>query len=162
VQSAKDQTDVILKEFEKSRSLPAPPETVDATSLLAAAKPGDYLAITAFIRQTPETDEALNRLRQKVMDKHRIATTVGYGPRFLHSTGQLHKGGPGNGLFLQLTAPHERDFQIPGRPYSFGTLADAQARGDLQALLSRGRRVASVELGTDVVRGLERALEGIG
>jgi glucose-6-phosphate isomerase/transaldolase/glucose-6-phosphate isomerase len=162
VQSAKDQTDLILKEYEKSRSIPPPPGTVDVASLLATAKPGDYLAITAFIRQTPETDEALSRLRKRVMEKHRIATTVGYGPRFLHSTGQMHKGGPGTGLFLQLTAPQERDLQISGRPYSFGTLADAQADGDLHALLSRGRRVARFELGSDIVRGLDRAVEGIG
>ena len=80
------------------------------------------------------------------MERHRVATTLGYGPRFLHSTGQLHKGGPDTGQFLQLTAGHSEDVSIPGKAYTFGILADAQSLGDLRALQSAGRRVASVRL----------------
>jgi glucose-6-phosphate isomerase/transaldolase/glucose-6-phosphate isomerase len=162
VQSAKDQTDAVLKEFERSGALPVAPGMGSLAQLLESAAAGDYLAITAFIRQTPETDAALGRLRRKVMEKHRIATTVGYGPRFLHSTGQLHKGGRPNGLFLQLTAPHEQDLRIPGRPFTFGTLADAQALGDLQALQARGRRACRVPLSRDLPGDIERLAGSFG
>ncbi len=97
-------------------------------------------------RQTPEVDQALAELRRKVTTQYRIATTLVYGPRLLHSTGQLHKGGPNTGLFLQLTADHEKDLPIPGEPYTFGVLADAQALGDLQTLQSLGRRVVRIHL----------------
>ena len=88
------------------------------------------------------------------MEKHRIATTVGYGPRFLHSTGQLHKGGPITGLFLQITTDYQNNIAIPGEEYSFGTLADAQSLGDLQTLESLGRRTARVRLTGDVAAGI--------
>jgi len=114
--------------------------------LLAEARQGDYLAIMAYIRQTPEVDQALAELRRKVTKQYRIVTTLGYGPRLLHSTGQLHKGGANTGLFLQLTADHEKDLPIPGEPYTFGVLADAQALGDLQTLQSLGRRVVRIHL----------------
>jgi glucose-6-phosphate isomerase/transaldolase/glucose-6-phosphate isomerase len=162
VQSAKDQSDAMLKEFERSGTLPVAPTMGSLSQLLESAVPGDYLAITAFIRQTPETDAALGRLRRKLMERHRIATTVGYGPRFLHSTGQLHKGGKPNGLFLQLTAPHNPDLRLPGRPYTFGTLADAQALGDLQALQARGRRVCRVLLSQDVPGDIARLADSPG
>jgi len=89
-------------------------------------------------------DKVLADFRQKVVEQHGMATTLGYGPRFLHSTGQLHKGGPDTGLFLQLTAGHDKDIPIPGKPYTFGVVADAQALGDLQALQSSGRCVTRV------------------
>ena len=95
------------------------------------------------------------------MDRYRVATTAAYGPRFLHSTGQLHKGGPDSGLFVQLTASRSDDLPVPGKPYTFGTLADAQALGDLAALQERGRPVARVVLGPDVpadIAGLARAV----
>jgi hypothetical protein len=81
------------------------------------------------------------------MEQHRIATTLGYGPRYLHSTGQLHKDGPGTGLYLQVTADHKKDLPIPGESYTFGVLADAQAVGDLQTLQSLGRRAIRIHLG---------------
>ena len=81
--------------------------------------------------------------------RYGIATTLGYGPRFLHSTGQLHKGGPAQGLFLQLTADHKKDVSIPGNPYTFGVLADAQALGDFQALQATARPAARVHLDSD-------------
>jgi hypothetical protein len=92
------------------------------------------------------------------MREHGIATTLGYGPRFLHSTGQLHKGGPDNGLFLQITADHTEDVSIPGEPYSFGVLADAQALGDLRALQDLGRSVIRLHLGAEVEDELQARL----
>ena len=122
--------------------------------LLADAKLGDYLSIMAYVGQTPEVDKALDTLRRKIMERHRITTTLGYGPRFLHSTGQLHKGGPSSGLFLQLTADYGLDVSIPGQAFTFGVLADAQAAGDLQALRASRRRAARVHLGSDVAAGI--------
>ena len=96
-----------------------------------------------------ETNALLDRLRTKVMQRCRIATTVGYGPRYLHSTGQLHKGGPGHGLYLQLTMGSHREMAIPGQRYGFDVLATAQAIGDYRALSNLGRRVITVNLGED-------------
>ena len=147
VQRAKDQTDSVLAEHERSGRMPPieSPSTIDA--LVAMARAGSYLAILAFVRQTPEIDEALTALRAGFMDRFRIATTVGYGPRFLHSTGQLHKGGPESGLFLQLVTGHEDDLPVPGERYTFGTLVAAQALGDLMTLRDLGRTVVGVRLG---------------
>jgi hypothetical protein len=91
-----------------------------------------------------------------VREVKQVATTVGYGPRFLHSTGQLHKGGPNSGVFIQVTCDDQEDLSIPGEPYSFGVLKAAQALGDMQSLTSRQRRVIRVHVGTDVVKGLAR------
>ena len=113
----------------------------------------------AYIQQTPEVDSALYALRRNLAERHRIATTLGLGPRFLHSTGQLHKGGPDTALFVQLTEEHAEDVPIPGRPYSFGTLADAQALGDLKALQATGRPVARVQMGSDPVSSILRLAE---
>jgi hypothetical protein len=93
-------------------------------------------------------------MRVYLRDKLHLATTLGYGPRFLHSTGQLHKGGPNTGLFLQLTADDAEDVPLPGQPYSFGTLKRAQALGDLQSLRKHERRVVRIHLGPDVQQGL--------
>jgi hypothetical protein len=84
------------------------------------------------------------------------ATTTGYGPRFLHSTGQLHKGGPDSGVFIQLTTPDKTDLEVPGEPYTFSILKQAQAQGDFQSLLSHGRRALRVDLSSDVLAGLQR------
>ncbi len=146
VQEAKEATERLLQEYTASGHLP-PVEVADSlTDLLAEAGKGNYLAIMAYVRQTPDVDKVLAELRRKVIERYRIATTLGYGPRFLHSTGQLHKGGPDTGLFLQITAEHENDLPIPGKPYTFGVVADAQAMGDLQALQSSGRRVTRIHL----------------
>ena len=146
VQQAKDQTVAALSEFGRLGRLPEVDALGSLGGLLATARPGDYLAVLAYVRQTPETDAALSGLRRAVAERYGIATTLGYGPRYLHSTGQVHKGGPDTGLFLLLTAEPPEDAPVPGEPYSFGTLAEAQALGDLQALQALGRRVARVRL----------------
>jgi transaldolase/glucose-6-phosphate isomerase len=125
---------------------------------LERRKPNAYLALQAFIAPTPERDEALARIRVLLRDATRRATTSGYGPRFLHSTGQLHKGGPPTGWFLQLTSDHPRDRPIPGWPYTFGQLIDAQAAGDFAVIESHDLPIARVHLGADPDTGL-RTLE---
>ena len=87
----------------------------------------DYVAITAYIRRSAENEEALRQVRVRLRDRYKVATTVGFGPRFLHSTGQLHKGGPNTGLFIQVVSGDEADLEVPGKPYTFGTLKAAQA-----------------------------------
>jgi transaldolase / glucose-6-phosphate isomerase len=121
---------------------------------LEGARPGDYLALQAYLAPTPEMTDALTSIRLALRDRLRLATTAGYGPRFLHSTGQLHKGGPGTGLFLQLIDDPPVDLSVPETGFTFGALIRAQATGDLEALHQRGRRVLRVDLGADPVDGL--------
>ena len=128
------------------------------TAYLRLVKPGDYVAFTAYIPPTSGAEQALDMMRTAVRDHLHVATTTGYGPRFLHSTGQLHKGGGDNGIFIQITSDPVHDLEVPGKPYSFGMLKAAQALGDLQSLQSRNRRALRAHLGTDVAGGL-RALE---
>ena len=149
VQAAKDMTDRVLKDYQTSGRAPQLGNQGSLEDLLAGAKPGEYLAITAYLRQTAELDQTLGELRRSLLDKHGITTTMGYGPRYLHSTGQLHKGGPNSGMFLQLVGDHERDLPIPGKDFTFGVLADSQALGDWEALQESGRRVARIRLGRD-------------
>lgn len=146
VQRAKDATQRVLQEYVAAGSLPKVENHGSLVDLLAGDVGGRYFAIMAYIHQTPEADKALADLRSKVVARYRIATTLGYGPRFLHSTGQMHKGGPDTGLFLQITTGHKRDMSIPGKPYTFGVLADAEALGDLQALHAAGRRVVEIRV----------------
>ena len=123
--------------------------------------PVDYVALHAYLAPTPATDAALDRLRRRILELTAVATTCGYGPRFLHSTGQLHKGDAGRGAFIQLTAGCADDLPIPDRAgagassLSFGVLIEAQALGDRQALLDAGRRVLRVDLGSDPAPGLD-------
>jgi glucose-6-phosphate isomerase len=131
------------------------------TAYLKLVKPGDYVAVTAYIPPTGETEQALDVMRTAVRDQLHVATTTGYGPRFLHSTGQLHKGGSDDGVFLQLTCDPVRDLQVPGKPYTFGILMAAQALGDLQSLQSRDRRALRVHLGADVPGGLRALREAL-
>ena len=149
VQQAKEQTERVLREHRSSGRLPRMETEASIERLLSDAREGDYLVIMAFARPTPELDRALTTFRTRVAERHRIATTVGYGPRYLHSTGQLHKDGPDSGLFIQLTMDFASDIPIPGEPHTFGGLADAQALGDLRALRERGRRIVRVGLGED-------------
>ena len=121
----------------------------------AAARPGDYLALLPYVPRTPACHDTLVSLRGWLRHHLRIATTLGYGPSYLHSTGQLHKGGPGSGLFLLLTADPAEDLPIPGEPYSFGTLQRAQALGDHRALVEKGRRVLRVHLRGDTERAVQ-------
>jgi glucose-6-phosphate isomerase len=116
---------------------------------------GDYFATVAFLPMFEEHVAAIQNFRLKVRDQKRVATCLGFGPRFLHSTGQDYKGGPNTGVFLQVTADHADDMDIPGQKYSFGVVIDAQAAGDLAVLESRGRRALRVHLGVDVAMGLK-------
>ncbi len=160
VQSAKGQTDRVLE----SGALAAgdiETDTIDA--LMAGASTGDYMAVLVYGEQTPELDRELSGLRAAVTGKWGLPVTVGYGPRYLHSTGQLHKGGANLGIFLVLTCDSEKDVPAPGYPFSFGELNRAQWMGDLQALRSLGRRTAWMDLGIDPgggVADLARRLEG--
>ena len=128
---------------------------------------GAYIALQAYLQPGPETDRALHLLRVRLRDRFRIATTAGYGPRLLHSTGQLHKGDAGRGLFVQFTADHAADLAIPddaGSPASsmtFGLLEKAQAAGDRKALQDAGRKVMRFHLGSDVIGGLTRLTEAL-
>ena len=134
----------------------ADPERLAAAlaGFLAQARPGDYLALQAFVAPTPQAEAALQGLRLAVRDRRRLAVTVGFGPRFLHSTGQLHKGGPETGLFLQVVDDADPDLPVPGTGYSFGRLVTAQADGDYRALAARRRRLLRVDLDGDPVGGL--------
>jgi glucose-6-phosphate isomerase len=117
--------------------------------------PGDYFAALAFLPMFPEHEAAIQRIRHKVRDKKRVATCLGFGPRFLHSTGQDYKGGPNTGVFLQITTDHAVDVEIPGQKLTFGVVIDAQAAGDLAVLESRGRRALRVHLRADIEGGLQ-------
>lgn len=123
---------------------------------LQRIRPGDYFAINAYLAASEEHRAALQAIRHTVRDAKRVATTLGFGPRFLHSTGQLHKGGPNSGVFLQITSEDAEDLAIPGHGYSFGTLKRFQAQGDFEVLAERGRRLLRVHLGPDVPPGLRR------
>jgi len=149
VAESKSITARLLDRVESEKKLPRISGQGNLADLLKAARPGDYLAIIAFARQTPELDSAFLSLRQKLLTHHRLPTTLGYGPRFLHSTGQLHKGGPDNGLFLQIVHLGKKDIRIPGKPYTFATLAAAQAIGDFQALKAHNRRVIRIPIHRD-------------
>ena len=150
VQGAKDKTDLVLRHLADTGDLPRVDSVESVESLMSMAKSGDYLAILAYLPDRPDVCQALAHFRQRLTERYGIPTTAGFGPRYLHSTGQLHKGGPDSGLFLQLTADHPADIPVPGRPYSFGSLADAQSTGDLQALLELGRRAGRIKLGSDL------------
>jgi glucose-6-phosphate isomerase len=182
VESAKIETRTLTSEYEKTGTLPVrEPVLVDngvklyatpeyAATLKSAApwqtlagylrahlnqlRPGDYFATLAFLPMFDAHERVIQGFRLKVRDKKRVATCLGFGPRFLHSTGQDYKGGPNTGVFLQITADHARDVDIPGQRYSFGIVIDAQAAGDLAVLESRGRRALRVHLSADLLLGL--------
>jgi transaldolase / glucose-6-phosphate isomerase len=149
VQEAKDNTARILKE-----GLPEEePGSLD--ELLAGAAPPKYIAILGYVTPSEEYDAAVNDIRVALRERTKCATTFGYGPRYLHSTGQYHKGGPPNGLFIQLYQPPSEDVEIPEAGYSFGHLKNAQALGDMQTLRAHGLQVVRVEVdGPDAVRRL--------
>jgi transaldolase / glucose-6-phosphate isomerase len=121
---------------------------------LSRLSPGDYFAVLAYVDRCPEYDALLQHIRHGVRERTRAATCVGFGPRFLHSTGQAYKGGPPSGVFLQITCDDAVDLPVPGRKYTFGTVKAAQAQGDLAVLAARGRRAVRVHLGPDVAAGL--------
>ena len=176
VQEAKDATKELLASFERRGRLEERTELAsedaitlygeektEATSVdevlrahLATVKPGDYIAFLNYIEETPEIDNEFQQLRTQLRDATRCAVTIGYGPRFLHSTGQLHKGGPETGVFFQIIANDRGDLAIPGEPYTFSILKQAQAFGDFRALAKRGRRVIGIDLGNETLAGLKR------
>jgi transaldolase/glucose-6-phosphate isomerase len=125
-----------------------------AKAWLGTIRPGDYLAIQAYLPMAPSTDGVLQSIRSDLHGRFRVATTVGYGPRFLHSTGQLHKGGPGSGLFLQIVDEPAVGLAVPETNYTFDGLIAAQSIGDYQALRQRDRRVLRVNVGGNRVEGL--------
>lgn len=129
---------------------------------LARAGAGDYVALNAFVEMNEAHEAVLQQIRSFVRDDMKLATTVGFGPRFLHSTGQLHKGGANNGLFFQITCDDAEDMPVPGKPFTFGTLKTAQEAGDFMALSARKRRVLRVHLGADVEAGLKKLAELLG
>ncbi|MBH0207907.1 MAG: glucose-6-phosphate isomerase, partial [Nitrospira sp.] len=154
VQESKDNTNRVLDTFQSTGRLPTqsnhqPKEVANALSGLL--QPGSYLSVLGYTTPTRPLEAAVGRLRRALMSKYRVATTFGYGPRYLHSTGQLHKGGPNTGVFLELVDHMAPDLPIPGRPFSFGTLANAQASGDLESLRTHHRQAIRVQLGRNPV-----------
>lgn len=157
VQESKDNTAAVLATVRESGQMPDTGSTGDLRALLQSGRKGDYVALMAYLVESPALSAALQELRARILRRRALPVTLGYGPRFLHSTGQYHKGGPNTGLFVQLTADWGADLPVPGEPYSFGQLAAAQCVGDYQALIAHGRRVVRVHLGRSAVRGI-RAL----
>ena len=180
VQESKDATRELLEAFKQQGSLQeqsvlaqdggltiyaddAAREAIEARTVgdvlknhLERAGAGDYIALLDYFEESEDAEGLVQQIRTHLRDATRCATTTGYGPRFLHSTGQLHKGGPDSGVFIQVTAADARDVEIPGEPYTFSTLKQAQALGDFRSLATRGRRAVRVELGPDVNAGLQR------
>jgi transaldolase/glucose-6-phosphate isomerase len=115
---------------------------------------GDYFALLAYVAMNGPNEEKLQAIRHLLRDSKRVATCLGFGPRFLHSTGQAYKGGPNSGVFLQITCNDAVDLPVPGQKYTFGVVKAAQARGDFQVLADRDRRALRVHLGEDVDKGL--------
>jgi len=128
---------------------------------LSRTKSGDYVALTAYIQENDTNENLLQDIRTHLRDALKTATTTGYGPRFLHSTGQLHKGGGANGVFIQITQDETADLPIAGEPFTFGILKQAQALGDFQSLSNRGRRAIRFHVGKDVSEGLNKLLQAV-
>jgi transaldolase / glucose-6-phosphate isomerase len=158
VEATKVVTRRLAAEYEKTGKLP-PDDTISDVSavadLLNQLEEGHYFALLAFIEMNQAHRNALDAIRRLVRDRKRVATTLGFGPRYLHSTGQAHKGGPNSGVFLLITGDDREDLPVPGQKYTFGTIKLAQARGDFEVLAARGRRLLRIHL-SDVESGLRR------
>jgi hypothetical protein len=189
VEASKLVTKKLTEEYERSGSLPAetPLFEVEGIKLFAdesntkalnsgignrslisylkahldRLQPRDYFALLAYVEMNEAHERALRTARHAVRDTKHVATCLGFGPRFLHSTGQAYKGGPNTGVFLQITCDDATDLPVPGQKYTFGIVKAAQARGDFEVLAERGRRALRVHLGADVKAGLERLKEEI-
>jgi len=184
VQESKDNTKHFLKVYEENGSLPDQEKAAEGRGLKAycdaetitqigsgssfegfvtahlnRAHSGDYIAMLDYIQETAEHEELIQSIRTHLRDSFHVATTTGYGPRFLHSTGQLHKGGPASGVFIQVTADNVLDVPLPNESFTFGVLKQAQALGDFQSLSSRHRRAIRVHSGNDIATGLRTLLE---
>jgi glucose-6-phosphate isomerase len=190
VESAKVETRALTTEYENNGKLPVRKPVISeagievyateeyAAHLKAAAsnqtltgllrahlnqiEPGDYFAILAFLPMFSEIETVIQTFRHKVRDRKHAATCMGFGPRFLHSTGQDYKGGPNSGVFLQITAKHADDMDVPGHKFSFGVVIDAQAAGDLSVLEARGRRALRIHLGGGLMLGLRALCTAVG
>jgi transaldolase / glucose-6-phosphate isomerase len=190
VEASKDKTRALTEEYEKSHRLPdeAPVFRENGLALYAdprnsaelgrhntlvgylkshfgrvhaGTKSGDYVALLAYIERNERHTQALTAMRTRIRDRTRAATCLGFGPRFQHSTGQAYKGGPNSGVFLQITCDDLADIDVPGHSYSFGVVKAAQARGDLEVLVERGRRALRVHL-KDVDAGLTELARAMG
>jgi transaldolase/glucose-6-phosphate isomerase len=184
VQESKDNTKALLDEYKAKGALPVQPLAAEGSGLtvyadnetinelganltaeafiaahLSRAGAGDYVALLDYIQETQEHETLIQAIRSHLRDALKVATTTGYGPRFLHSTGQLHKGGAASGVFMQLTADDQSDVPLPGEIFTFGVLKQAQALGDFQSLASRHRRAIRVHLGRNISAGLQTLLE---
>jgi len=184
VQFSKSETQKLTRAYEESGSLPAETplyagegiqlyaDPANAAALAGAGRTlegylrahldrigtGDYFALLAYVEMNREHEDLLQRLRVAVRKEKGVATCLGFGPRFLHSTGQAYKAGPNSGVFLQITCEDADDLPVPGQRYTFGVVKAAQARGDFQVLADRGRRALRVHLGRDVAEGLEQVV----
>jgi transaldolase/glucose-6-phosphate isomerase len=137
-----------------------PPSIVDYLAAhFRRIKPGDYFNLSAFIEHSDENFRVLQKIRELIRDNKKVATCLGFGPRFLHSTGQLYKGGPNSGIFLQITTDHPEDILVPGHRYTFGTVINAQAQADFEMLSARSRRILRVHLRREVTKHLQILLE---
>lgn len=190
VESAKIETRKITEEYEKNGELPAETAFFEEDGIklftdernqaeldemlggekslpnylrahLARIKPNDYFAVLAYLKMDAENFNVLSQMRHWVLDNYQAATCLGFGPRFLHSTGQAYKGGANNGVFLQITSDDETDFPVPEQKFTFGTVKAAQARGDFQVLTDRKRRALRVHLGKDVKTDLDLLLAAL-
>jgi hypothetical protein len=171
VESAKELARAMVAQYsakgELPESAPAPLSPERLQAFLNEGERGSYIAMQAYLRPTTEIKEALNQLRKVIRDRTGLATTVGFGPRYLHSTGQLHKGDAGKGLFIQFTGDDRFDIPIPKEAGSsesdltFGVLKRAQAFGDQQALMKRGRKVIHFHLGQEVQSGLHLLIRSL-
>ncbi len=190
VEASKIVTKSLTSEYEKNGSLPAEKpvvedngiklftDAINATELAKAAagdnslagylkahlariKAGDYFAVLGYIQMNAEHEQSLQAMRHAVRDRKGVATCLGFGPRFLHSTGQAYKGGPNSGVFLQITCDDSVELPVPGQKYTFGVVKAAQARGDFQVLAERGRRALRVHLGSNLKAGLAALLTAV-
>jgi len=179
VQESKDNTRELLKIAIEKGSLPeGKPSIVEGplslygdygdtdirtsfSRFFSQVSAGDYVSILAYLTEEAATENALRGLCQDLQQKWHVATTVGYGPRYLHSTGQYHKGGANQGLFILLTAEDGHGPALPANGYDFSTLRQAQALGDFQALQKHGRRILRLHLGDDINRGILRFRENL-
>ena len=188
VEASKVETRKLTSEYEKTGSLPAESPIAEQDDIklftdnknaealgkavssdksvsaflrahLARISPGDYFALLAYLEMNDKHDEQLQTIRHLLRDSKKVATCLGFGPRFLHSTGQAYKGGPNSGVFLQITCDDAADLPVPGQKYTFGVVKSAQARGDFQVLVNRNRRALRVHLGKDVEKGLAKLQE---
>ncbi len=161
VLEAKNATEAVLDLADKSGDIPAWPHTPSLEELLDTAHTSDYVGILVYAEASGTLDAALQKLRESIAARYGLATTVGYGPRYLHSTGQLHKGGPEKGIFLMVTTDHGADLPVPCNSFSFNRLLQAQARGDYQALRTNKRPIAHIHIEEDAAGSLASLATGI-